>query len=258
VVFAALGDRLSVERGAEPGLALEVAGPFAGALGGDPRENLVLRAAAAFFAAAGREAPPLRFLLEKNLPVAAGLGGGSADAAACLRLLGRMFPGVVEPVGVERIALSLGADVPMCLRSATQLVGGVGERLRAVEGMPRLPLVLVHPGVGVATKAVFAALELPPPRPLPPLPTMGGPADLVGWLRSTSNDLAAPATSLVPAIGESIAALEADERCLFARMSGSGATCFGLYGTDAEAAAAAEALRNARPGWWIAATAAGP
>jgi 4-diphosphocytidyl-2-C-methyl-D-erythritol kinase len=252
VVFAELGDRLRVEPGDD--LQLSVVGRFAAEIEG---ENLVLRAARKFFAAAGRETPPLHFVLDKVLPVAAGLGGGSADAAACLRLLGRLFPGLVARDAVERLALSLGADVPMCLRSTAQRVGGAGERLSAVEGMPRLPLVLVNPGVAVATKAVFAELELPPTRPLPAPPSMKGPAELAAWLRQTRNDLAEPAKRLAPIIGESIAALESHGRCLFARMSGSGATCFGLYATDTDAAAAAETLRKARPGWWIEATAAG-
>jgi 4-diphosphocytidyl-2-C-methyl-D-erythritol kinase len=231
-IFAGVHDVVSAEPA--DALSLRVTGPFAAAL---TEDNLVLRAARALGA---RRA--LR--LEKNLPVASGIGGGSADAAAALRLLAGSMPAAE----LARIAAGLGADVPVCLACAPARMGGVGEVLSAAPHLPEFGLALINPGVGVATPEVFRARSRP----------FSGPASLpAGWasaaamaedLAHLTNDLEAPAMALCPAIGDVLAALRATDGCLLARMSGSGATCFALFDTPARAAAAAACC--ARPGWW--------
>lgn len=239
-VFPGVGDRLWAEPG--PHLSLSVGGPFAHGLGGG--DNLVIRAAEALARAHARPArADLR--LEKTLPVASGIGGGSADAAAALRLLSRAWRVSVP----EGLALALGADVPVCMGAHPQFMAGVGEVLSPCAGLPPFWMVLVNPMVAVPTGAVFSALDRPDNPAAPPWPEWGvrDLAGLVGWLSATRNDLEAPATALCPAIARVRDAL-ADAP--FARMSGSGATCFALYGSEAEALAKADALRRAQPAWW--------
>jgi len=244
-VFPGLGDRLTAAAG--EGLSLTHTGPFANGLAGDP-DNLVLRAARALAAATG--VPGNAALsLEKNLPVASGIGGGSSDAAAALRLLSQLW-GVAVPEG---LALGLGADVPVCLGAPhPQIMAGIGERLAPAPALPRLWMVLANPGAAIATGAVFAAVEQRdnPPGPPPPDAGFADFAALCDWLRHQRNDLQAAATSICPAIAEALAAL-ADAP--LARMSGSGATCFALHAGEAAAMVQAERLRRARPGWWVAA-----
>lgn len=236
-VFAGVGDVLRGEVAA--GLNLEVQGPFAAGLSGEP-DNLVLRAARAL---GGRGA---RLVLEKNLPVASGIGGGSADAAAALRLLCRLWQ--LAPPDLPGIALALGADVPVCLVRRPSRMGGVGELLDAAPRLPRCGLVLVNPGVAVATVDAFRArrgdwsapAELP--RAWPDV------AAMASDLRELRNDLEPPAIALRPVIGEVIGALAAVPGCRLARMSGSGATCFGLF--DDPVLASEAAMRLRRPGWW--------
>jgi 4-diphosphocytidyl-2-C-methyl-D-erythritol kinase len=238
-VFPAVGDVLTAEPA--PGLKLALEGPFAAALAHDP-DNLVLRAVRALRPGLGAA---LR--LTKNLPVASGIGGGSADAAAALRLCVRLWdvPGMLEDV-----ALGLGADVPVCQKRRPARMGGIGELLGAAPALPSgLGMVLVNPGVAVATPAVFRARTgaFSAPAVLP-----GGWADAAAMaadLAKLGNDLEAPAIGLAPVIGEALAAVAAMPGCLLARMSGSGATCFGLFATAEEAAAAASGLT--RPGWWV-------
>ena len=243
-VFPRIGDRLTAEPG--PGLSLSLSGPFADGLGADG-DNLVLRAAEALARARapGRGAA-LR--LEKRLPIAAGIGGGSADAAAALRLLSRLW-GVAVPDG---LALGLGADVPVCLAGRAARMEGVGERLSCAPRLPGMWVVLVNPGVSVATGRVFAALERRegPPAPPPPQGGFARFADLVDWLGTQRNDLQGAAIACCPAIGEALAALSAAP---LARMSGSGATCFALWPDEGAARADAARLAAARPGWWVAA-----
>ncbi len=240
VVFPGLGDRLWAEPAT--GLSLSVTGPFGDGLPADG-DNLVLRAAARLSAGQGAA---LR--LEKCLPVASGIGGGSADAAAALRLLARLW-GVALPEGC---ALALGADVPVCVASRAQWMEGVGERLSPAPRMPACWVVLANPMVGVETRAVFAALERRdcPPAPPPPAGGFESVASLVGWLAETRNDMQAAAIRLCPPIAE---VLEALAPAPLVRMSGSGATCFALHETEATALDAAQRLRSARPGWWVAA-----
>jgi 4-diphosphocytidyl-2-C-methyl-D-erythritol kinase len=245
VAFADCGDVLRA--GDATDLSLTISGPFATGLAEEP-DNLVLRAARMLAAEAGVPAHA-RLLLEKHLPVASGIGGGSADAAATLRLLTRLWRIVPGAVALDRLALRLGADVPVCLRCQPARMGGVGEMLEPAPVLPPCYVLLVNPGVAVATAAVFRARSGP----------FSAPARLpAGWpdatamaadLASLANDLEAPARSLCPAIGEVLGAIAAQPGCLLARMSGSGATCFGLFADRAEAEHAAGA--TARAGWWV-------
>ena len=238
VGFAGMGDVIALSPGA---LSLAIDGPFAADLAADAG-NLCLRAARL----AGGDAA---IRLTKNLPVASGIGGGSADAAAVLRGLARM--GHPQPADPAR----LGADVPVCLRSAPARMEGIGERVTPLPPLPALPLVLVNPGVAVSTPRVFAALDRRDNPPLPAIPAFADGAALIGWLRGTRNDLEGPARALAPVIGQALAALAATGAG-FARMSGSGATCFGLYDSAATAGQAAQALKQ--HGWWAVATELAP
>lgn len=234
VAFADAGDVLYAEPA--DGLSLEITGPFAGALAGEA-DNLALRAARAL--APGRGA---RLVLEKNLPVAAGLGGGSADAAAALRLLSRLWG--VE-ADLEALAAGLGADAPVCLAGRTSGVAGIGERLTPLPDWPVPPLLLANPGAALPTPQVFGARR-GPFRASRPWPQTA--ADLAGC----ANDLTEAAISLAPAVGDVLDALAALEGASFARMSGSGATCFAAFDDGAARDRAREALRDSYPDWWIA------
>lgn len=234
-VFPSAADWLRAERADE--LSLVVEGPFAAALGDG--ENLVLRAA--------RRLNPQRgaaLRLTKNLPVTSGIGGGSADAAAALRLLSRLWECPVP----EDAAEALGADVPVCLVSRPARMQGVGEVLLPAPDLPRFGMVLVNPGLPVATPAVFAARTggISAAAVLPE--AWADVQTMAHDLAALRNDLEAPAIGLCPVIGEVLAAINGLPGCLLARMSGSGATCFGLFAT-AEAARAAAAILI-RPGWW--------
>ena len=227
VAFADVGDHISVG----PGDGLTVDGPFAPGVPTDGG-NLIRRA----LAAAGA---PRAVHLVKRLPHPAGLGGGSSDAAAALRAVGAALP-----VGA---LMALGADLPVCVAGRTSRMRGAGERVEPV-ALPPLDAVLVNPGVGVPTAAVFAALPEPCNPPMPDPPAFPDAAATVLWLADRRNDLEAPARRIAPAVGAALAAIAATGAGL-ARMSGSGATCFGLYPTAAAARAAA--ARLARPGWWV-------
>jgi 4-diphosphocytidyl-2-C-methyl-D-erythritol kinase len=252
VVFAEFGDALAFAPG--EGLALEVVGPYAAALAaacGEGADNLVLRAARGLRALCGA-APGARMTLEKRLPVAAGLGGGSADAAAALRGLAALWRlGELPTPDLMALAAELGADVPVCLDGRPCRVGGIGERLSPVAALPPAWLVLVNPGTALATPAVFAARRGPFSTPAGPLPRLADATALAAWLRGGGNDLETPACSLAPEIFEVLAVLRRTPGCLLARMSGSGATCFGLYGDSATARAAAAAVAAERPAWWV-------
>jgi 4-diphosphocytidyl-2-C-methyl-D-erythritol kinase len=243
VVFAGVGDTLRAE--AAETLSLQVTGPFAAGLAGEV-DNLVLRAARALAEEAG-VAPRGRLTLEKNLPVASGIGGGSADAAAALRLLSRLWGLPVEPAVLARLAAGLGADVPVCLAGRASRMGGIGERLAPAPALPDCGLVLVNPRVGVATAEAFRARRgsWSEAALLPQGWTDA--AAMAADLARSRNDLEPAAIGLQPVIGEVLAALRAMPSCLLARMSGSGATCFGVF---ADAAAAANAAPSLRPDWW--------
>ena len=252
-VFPAIGDRLTVvpDSGAGQGLSLKITGRFGAGLSLGP-DNLVLRAARALAAAHGLE-PDTALRREKHLPVASGIGGGSSDAAAALRLLSRLW-GVPIPDG---LALTLGADVPVCLTAPQpRCMAGIGEHLTPAPPMPEFWMVLANPGVAVATGVVFAAVKQRDNPPGPP-PPQSGFADfpaLRDWLTDQRNDLQSAAISVCPPIAGVLAAL-ADAP--LARMSGSGATCFALHGCETDAKAQAERLRRAHPAWWVVAAAVG-
>ncbi len=237
VAFAGMGDRVMLEPGP---LSLRIDGPFAAGLSAD--DNLCLRAAKL----AGGDAA---IRLTKNLPVASGIGGGSADAAAVLRGLARM--GRPLPDHPEW----LGADVPVCIGSRPARMQGVGEIVTPLPPLPAIPLVLVNPGVAVSTPQVFAAMERRDNPGLPPIPSFTGLADLAAWLAATRNDLEAPAQAIAPVIGQVLKALRVTGAAS-ARMSGSGATCFGLYDTAERASISATALKQ--HGWWAVATELAP
>ncbi len=236
VVFADFGDRVRVSP-AGGGLRLRVNGPMAG---GVPvgAQNLVLRAARL----AGVE--NVEITLEKHLPVAAGIGGGSSDAAATLRALRRS-----HGLRLPDPAL-LGADVPVCLLACSARMSGIGDKVVPVCGIPPLPAVLVNPGVAVRTPDVFAALKRRDGSPMPQLPAFGGVADCATWLAGQRNDLEAAAVGLAPVIGQVLDVLRGAGAAL-ARMSGSGATCFGLFSGMEDARLAARRIAAARPGWWV-------
>jgi 4-diphosphocytidyl-2-C-methyl-D-erythritol kinase len=240
VAFPRIGDALEGEPG--PELSLRIDGPFAADLSGN--DNLVLRAARLL--APGRGAA---LHLTKALPIASGIGGGSADAAAALRLLARLWE--VPLPGVAAL-LGLGADLPVCLASRPCRMRGVGELLDPVS-LPPFWIVLAHPSVPLATVAVFAALASRQNPPLPPHTGFATPEALFGFLAAQRNDLEPAASALAPPIAEALGALRAQQGCRVARMSGSGATCFGLFAAEPAALAAAGAIRRARPAWWVAA-----
>ncbi|HEV7254806.1 MAG TPA: 4-(cytidine 5'-diphospho)-2-C-methyl-D-erythritol kinase [Mesorhizobium sp.] len=248
------GDRLSFAPADRDGL--EITGPFAAALSSDG-DNLVARARDHLREAfAGHPCPPVQIGLEKNLPVASGLGGGSSDAAAALHGLAKLW-GLPDDSRVGAIAERLGADVPMCLFAKPLIARGSGERLEPLPDFPALAVVLANPGVSLATAAVFAALASRENPGLPPLPPSPGFSALLAWLRQTRNDLEPPASTLAPEIRDVLAALDG-AGAAFSRMSGSGATCFGLFATPVEAAQAALALASEQPGWFIKGTIAEP
>jgi 4-diphosphocytidyl-2-C-methyl-D-erythritol kinase len=255
VVFADLGDVLAFAPAAT--LALEPAGPFAAELPAG-EENIVLRAALRLAGQAGT-APGARITLDKRLPVAAGIGGGSADAAAALRGLRRLWGLKLGDAALGELGLGLGADVPVCLRGAPTRMRGIGERLEPLPGLPPLDLVLVNPRRPLATAAVFGALRLErfSRRAEDPWPAPGR-AALVARLARSRNDLEAPARALLPTIGEALALLAANPACALARMSGSGPTCFGIFPDAAAAQEAAARIAAVRPGWWVAPCRSGP
>ena len=233
--FAEDGDLLRVEAG--EGLSLSVTGPFAGDLGAS-EDNLVLRAAKALQGRFGVSAGAA-LTLDKRLPVASGIGGGSADAAAALRLLTRWWKVAADEKDLLDIAATLGADVPACVLSRTVRGEGRGDVLTPApdEGLAGIPLLLVNPRVPLSTAAVFKAWD----------GTDRGP---LGDFRSGRNDLEAAARSLVPEVSEVLERLAAVPGTVLARMSGSGATCFALFETDAARDAAAASLGAERPNWW--------
>lgn len=240
VVFAGVGDRITVAP-AET-LSCDVTGPEAAKLTAG-EDNLVFRAARTF--ARGRGAA---ITLEKTLPLASGVGGGSADAAATLRALSRLW-GLPLP-GAEAV-LALGADVPACLAGRPCRMGGIGELLAPAPALPGMTVLLVNPRTEVPTPAVFRALvrkDNPAMEPLPP--AFATPAVLAAWLLRQRNDLEGPAIQVAPVIAEVLAVIAATG-ALMARMSGSGATCFGLFATPGAAGAAAAAVAARHPGWWV-------
>ena len=257
VGFARCGDRLSLLPGEPSGLS--VSGPFAQAVG-PSSDNLVLKAACAL----ARQVSGLElgsFVLVKHLPVAAGVGGGSADAAAALRLLARANALDLADLRLADAAKATGADVPICIDPRPRTMRGIGEKLSDPLPLPRLAAVLVNPGVPVATREVFAVLAAPC------LSTshatereaqiLSRREELLAFLRARGNDLEAPAISIAPVIAEVLAGLRAAPGCELARMSGSGGTCFGVFASEIVAMAAARGIAAAKPPWWVCPTIVG-
>jgi 4-diphosphocytidyl-2-C-methyl-D-erythritol kinase len=257
VAFADCADRLTLTP--DSNLGLKMSGPLAQACG-DTSDNLVLKAARLL----AERVPDMKagsFSLDKVLPVAAGIGGGSADAAAALRLLAQLNGLALDDPRIIEVAQLTGADVPVCVNSRSCVMTGVGETLQPLS-LPKIPCVMVNPGVPVATKDVFKALGLRNGELLVGatdvlLRDRSWPdeaASLEDWveaLAASSNDLEAPAMRVQPVISEVISALNATNGAWLARMSGSGATCFAIYENTAEAGRAAEKLRRDHPGWWV-------
>ncbi|WP_447728918.1 4-(cytidine 5'-diphospho)-2-C-methyl-D-erythritol kinase [Sphingomonas koreensis] len=238
-LFAFVADGDTVTLGEGEGFAVD--GPFAGALTGES-DNLVTRAAARFAAAFGVE-PAGRITLTKRLPVASGLGGGSADAAATLRLLARREDIALDDPRLFACADALGSDVPACLYSRTAIGRGRGEQLQWIDGAPGTPVLLVNPGVAVSTAQVFGGWDGL---------DRGGldDGDLLAVAKAGRNDLEPPALSVAPVIGEVLDLLATQRGAALARMSGSGATCFGLFDSVAARGVALEAVSAAHPDWW--------
>jgi 4-diphosphocytidyl-2-C-methyl-D-erythritol kinase len=256
VAFADCADRLTLTPG--PELTLQMSGPLAQACG-ETSDNLVLKAARLL----AEHVPDMKvgsFTLDKVLPVAAGIGGGSADAAAALRLLAQLNGLSFDDERLLEVALATGADVPVCLASRACDMTGVGETLMPLS-LPMMPCVMVNPCVPVATKDVFAALGLRNGELLVGATDVfrstdwpGAGASVEDWvevLAADTNDLEAPATRIQPVIGEVIAALNATNGAWLARMSGSGATCFAIYENTADAGRAAAKIRLDHPDWWV-------
>ncbi len=267
-VFLRDGDSVSVEESDRDHFTLT--GPFAGTLRGEGN-NLVLAARDAFARAYGL-LPPLAITLDKHLPVASGIGGGSADAAAMLRALARLKG--IDPTALAEVALELGSDVPACLLGKSAAGEGRGEKLQPVNGLSGIAVLLVNPGVAVSTAAVFRGWDGIDRGPLLPRhpglvpgstvpPTLGaeavlhggcrdepGMTDWVGVAVEGRNDLEAPARAIAPAIGAVIDLLAAQSGVTLARMSGSGATCFALFDSDEARSAARHAITAAQPNWW--------
>ncbi|TPL98891.1 4-(cytidine 5'-diphospho)-2-C-methyl-D-erythritol kinase [Mesorhizobium sp. B2-3-11] len=250
-VFTRFGDRIEIAPAEGDDFA--VSGRYAPDVPPDG-DNLVLKARDALRQATGfRSTPPVIIRLEKNLPVASGVGGGSSDAAAVLRGLVDSWGLDIDSAELARIGLSLGADVPMCLAAKPLVARGIGEELSMVPDFSALGLVLVNPGTPVSTTEIFAALSQRDNGPLPPLPRSIEFHSLRNWLEITRNDLEPAALAMRPAIGRALSWLD-KAGSGFSRMSGSGATCFGLFETGNVAKRAAAEIRSRQPDWFVAAT----
>lgn len=259
-IFAGAGDRLTLQPAPADSLILE--GPFAPGLAGLPdTDNLVVRARDLLrdaITGASGQAPPVAIRLEKNLPASSGMGGGSADAAATLALLGRHWHDarLVGPAELHAIGCRLGADVPMCRLSVPLRARGIGDLLETVDTVPAFDLVIANPGVPVATPAVFRALRSRHNPPLPEPPASGDLRTWTDWLSATRNDLQDAATRIAPAIGDCLAEL-ASHKPLFVRMTGSGATCFAICRDREQAETIAGAIAATYPDWFCVAARSG-
>ncbi|CUX11574.1 4-(cytidine 5'-diphospho)-2-C-methyl-D-erythritol kinase [Agrobacterium deltaense] len=251
VTFTEAGDTIRI-RDADAD-SFSISGPFGDLLrAGDGGDNLVTRARDLLrdaLASTGQPAPPVAIHLEKNLPVASGIGGGSADAAATLRGLLRHWRAGIAPDALASMALTLGADVPMCLESRSLIARGIGEDIEPLTDLPELVMVLANPLKAVSTPEIFRRLQTKTNAPLPASATIGW----MDFLAQSRNDLQPPAQALLPEIGEIIGLLS-QEGAALVRMSGSGATCFGIFHSLEAARKAETSLRRKRPGWYFQAT----
>lgn len=250
-VFADVGDEVTVGRAED--FRLETGGAFAGALGGSP--NLIETALDALARETGRARLPLHVRLDKQLPVAAGLGGGSSDAAVAMKLARDVLGLDLDDDALARIAAPLGADMAMCVHGRAVMAGGRGERLSPAPRLPEIHAVLANPGEASATGPVYRAYDLAPRSDhvdTPDAPKgFDDVAALATWLDAARNDLAEPAIRLTPVIGEALEAMTEAGGVRLARVTGSGATVFGLFDTAEAARKAAAALGDAHPGWWV-------
>jgi 4-diphosphocytidyl-2-C-methyl-D-erythritol kinase len=252
MAFADVGDIVATYQA--EALALQSHGPFAGALAGEG-DNLVLEAARALIAEMRRPVAPVGLSLDKRLPVASGLGGGSSDAGATLRLLRRALELPIDNDRLQAVAASLGADGAACLWGAPVLAEGRGERLSAAPGLPQIDAVLVNPGAPVATAEVYARFDAdgrfgdvaPPPSP----DAFEDVTELAAWLAGQRNDLEAAAIVVAPQVGAVLETLAGEPETLLARVSGSGGTCFALCASDIEAESLAERIEALAPDWWV-------
>ncbi|KRB49905.1 4-diphosphocytidyl-2C-methyl-D-erythritol kinase [Rhizobium sp. Root708] len=250
VTFARHGDTLDFALSDTD--TFSVSGRFGDSLQEDSGTNLVLKARDALRTAirqAGGDTPAVRIHLQKNLPIASGIGGGSADAAATLRGLMRLWQASLPRQTIDAVALSLGADVPMCVHSRPLIARGIGEDIERVQDMPAFAMVLANPLRGVSTPEVFRKLDN---KRNPPLPAEH-PRSWLDALGDMRNDLEPPARALLPEIA-AVSSMLTAEGAMFVRMSGSGATCFGIFATAADAEKAAARLQDARPDWYFQAT----
>ncbi len=258
VVFTALGDALAFEAADEDALLID--GPYAGALAAqEPEANLVIKARQALrahYASAGYPCPPVHIKLTKNLPIASGIGGGSSDAAAALSGLAEFWKIKIAPSSLGVVGLGLGADVPMCLSGKPLFAKGIGDEISLASPFPALQLVLVNPGVEISTPAVFSALSNKTNKPLSLHANLSSIQGLCQWLSAQRNDLQYPALIMQPVIRDAIYALS-ETGALVARMSGSGATCFGIYPSAAATASAARQISGRHPDWFVKATHSG-
>jgi 4-diphosphocytidyl-2-C-methyl-D-erythritol kinase len=250
VAFADVGDVVTVQRAAQS--SLTVIGPFGAALE-DEGDNLMSRALRALAEVVGADMPPLAVTLDKRLPIAAGLGGGSSDVGAALKAASEFLALDLTDATLAEVAATTGADGAMCLHARSAWAEGRGEVLSFEPRLPPLAALLVNPGAPSPTGSVYHAYDGGPTanadRPAPPEDWSA--ASVIDWLADQRNDLQAPAVALQPAIAEALQAVEALTEVRLTRMSGSGATVFGLFDSLAQARAAGEALTQTRPGWWI-------
>ncbi len=254
VCFADIHDTIIVRPSDQ--LTFHISGPYgdllqesAGATG--LPENLVIRAARRLAELTGR-VPHVHLELIKRLPIASGIGGGSADAAATLKALCRLWGITPSPAELHTLAQKLGADVPVCLAGKSAYMGGIGEVLESVPPLPKLGLILINPGIPLETPPVFKARTGPFSHPARFSAAPKTPEEFINLLHARHNDLMPPAIRLAPVIATVLEELKVTTKCLLARMSGSGATCFGLYRNISEAETAAKALKSSHPQWWVA------
>lgn len=241
VVFADVGDQITAE--SDSNLWLDVSGPMAQGVPSDAR-NLMLKAAALMPLGQGAA-----LSLTKNLPAASGIGGGSSDAAATLRALSQLWN---VPLPTSEMLLKLGADLPVCMTPLPQRMSGIGEKLSLVPNVPELSILLVNPKIEVPTPAVFKAMtNRDNPGMTRALPAWSSQSEFVNWLSDQRNDMQTAACALASEISTCLTALEAVEGCQLARMSGSGATCIGVFVTANAANSAEQALKSIYPNWWV-------
>ena len=244
VCLTEFGDQIHLSPGAE--FSFQVIGPYAAGIPVDD-SNLVVQAAK-FMAQTHSKSLDCQIILEKNLPMASGIGGGSSDAAAVMRALSQYWS--VPLPNVDEL-MALGADIPVCMNKGLTLMQGAGEDVTQLSTAPNWGLVLVNPSVGVSTSAVFNALDS---KQNPPMQNVEENCVDIAWLGDQRNDLEAPAMAMVREVAAVVEAISAAPQCQVARMSGSGATCFGLFADVEHANAAAERLQKAHPNWWVVST----